>query len=70
MLPYFTKDGEEFVNLLISIGMREQDAMVLTFLASRSESTFQEIEEGISLRPADATTAIKYPDGSGLDQKP
>jgi len=60
MLPYFTKDGEEFVNLLISIGMREQDAMVLTFLASRSESTFQEIEEGISLRPADATTAIKY----------
>jgi predicted transcriptional regulator len=60
MLPYFTKEGEEFVNLLISIGLKEQNAIVLTFLANTPEATLQEIERGIGLREADATVAIKY----------
>jgi len=59
-IQYFTKEGEEFVNLLINIGVKEQDAMVLSFLSSASEASFQDIEQGIGLRQPDAWVAIKY----------
>ncbi|MFZ0005722.1 MarR family transcriptional regulator [Methanoregula sp.] len=59
-IQYFTKEGEEFVNLLISTGVKEHGAMVLAFLSSTSEGTFQDIEQGIGLRQPDASVTIKY----------
>ncbi len=56
----FTKEEEEFVNLLIKIGMRRPVANVLVFLAYVEEATSREIERGTDLRQPEVSIAMNY----------
>lgn len=56
----FTEEEEEFVNLLIKIGMRRPVANVLVFLANVEEATSREIERGTDLRQPEVSIAMNY----------
>jgi predicted transcriptional regulator len=56
----FTEKEEEFVNLLIKIGMRRPVANVLVFLANVEEATSREIERGTDLRQPEVSIAMNY----------
>ncbi len=57
---YFTEKEEEFVNLLIDIGMKKNVAKVLVFLANIPEATSRAIERGTDLRQPEVSIAMHY----------
>ncbi|MGD0080885.1 MAG: MarR family transcriptional regulator [Methanoregula sp.] len=59
-VQYFTEKEEEFVNLLIEIGVQKKVAKVLVFLAGAPEVTSREIERGTDMRQSEASMAVKY----------
>jgi predicted transcriptional regulator len=59
-VTYFTDREEEFVNLLIDIGMRRTVAKVLVFLANVDEATSRDIERGTDLRQPEVSIAMNY----------
>lgn len=59
-IQYFTEKEEEFVNLLIEIGMRRTVAKVLVFLANVDEATSRDIERGTDLRQPEVSIAMNY----------
>jgi predicted transcriptional regulator len=59
-VTYFTDHEEEFVNLLIEIGMRRTVAKVLVFLANIDEATSRDIERGTDLRQPEVSIAMNY----------
>jgi predicted transcriptional regulator len=59
-VTYFTEREEEFVNLLIEIGMRRTVAKVLVFLANVEEATSRDIERGTDLRQPEVSIAMNY----------
>jgi predicted transcriptional regulator len=61
----FTKKEEEFVSLLVRIGMRKNVAKMLVFLANTKEATSRQIERGADMRQPEACMAIKYLSGQG-----
>jgi predicted transcriptional regulator len=56
----FTEEEEEFVNLLIEIGMRRTVAKVLVFLVNVEEATSRDIERGTDLRQPEVSIAMNY----------
>jgi predicted transcriptional regulator len=64
----FTEEEEEFVNLLIKIGIKKTVAQTLVFLANTPEATSREIERGTDLRQPEVSIAIKYLDEQGWVQ--
>ncbi len=61
----FTDKEEEFVNLLIKIGIKKTVAQTLVFLANTPEATSRELERGTDLRQPEVSIAIKYLDEQG-----
>ena len=59
-VQYFSEKEEEFVNLLIDIGMKKNVANVLVFLAGMPEATSREIERGTDMRQSEASLAVNY----------
>ena len=59
-IQLFTENEEEFVNLLIKIGMRNNIAKMLVYLANTKGATSREIERGADLRQPEVSTGIKY----------
>ncbi|NLD57842.1 MAG: ArsR family transcriptional regulator [Methanomicrobiales archaeon] len=59
-VTYFTEHEEEFVNLLIEIGMRRTVAKVLVYLANTEEATSRDIERGTDLRQPEVSIAMNY----------
>jgi predicted transcriptional regulator len=59
-LNLFTRKEEEFVNLLIETGTRENVAKILVYLANRPEATFRDIELGADVSQPDVSKATKY----------
>jgi len=59
-VQYFTEKEEEFVNLLIEIGIKKTIAIVLVFLANLPEATSRAIERGTSMRQPEVSSAMKY----------
>ena len=59
-VTYFTEREEEFVTLLIEIGMRRTVAKVLVFLANIEEATSRDIERGTDLRQPEVSIAMNY----------
>ena len=56
---YFTDKEEEFVNLLIAIGITKNIAKVLVFLANTPETTSRAIERGVDMRQPEVSIAMK-----------
>ena len=59
-IQLFTEKEEEFVNLLVKIGMRKNIAKMLVYLANVKDATSREIERGADLRQPEVSTGIKY----------
>jgi predicted transcriptional regulator len=59
-VEYFTEREEEFINLLIDIGMKTTVAKLLVFLAHTPEATSRDIEHGTDLRQPEVSMAMKY----------
>jgi predicted transcriptional regulator len=57
---YFTEKEEEFVSLLIEIGIKKTVAKVLVFLANLPEATSRAIERGTDLRQPEVSIAMRY----------
>jgi predicted transcriptional regulator len=57
---YFTEKEEEFANLLIEIGIKENVATVLVFLTNIPEATSREIDRGTDMRQPEVSIAMKY----------
>jgi predicted transcriptional regulator len=60
IVHYFTDKEEQFVNLLIEIGIRKNVAKMLVFLANKPTATSREIERGTDLRQPEVSMAIRY----------
>ena len=56
---YFTDKEEEFVNLLIGIGIAKNIAKVLVFLANTPETSSRAIERGVDMRQPEVSIAMK-----------
>ena len=59
-IQYFTEKEEEFVDLLIEIGMKKIVAKVLVFFAGTPEATSRDIERGADMRQPEVGTALNY----------
>ena len=59
-IQVFDEKEEEFLNLLISVGIRKTIARVIVFFASTKEATSREIERGTDLRQPEVSVAINY----------
>lgn len=59
-VQFFSEEEEEFINLLIEIGMKRTVAIVLVFFAGTPEATSREIERGTDLRQPEISIALKY----------
>jgi predicted transcriptional regulator len=59
-VQYFTDKEEEFLNLLIGIGMKTNVAKLLVFFAGTPSATSREIEHGTDLRQPEVSVAMKY----------
>ena len=68
-IQYFTEKEEEFVNLLIEIGMKKIVAKVLVFFAGTPEATSRDIERGADMRQPEVRYGTELHDGTGLDHK-
>lgn len=58
-VQYFTDTEEEFVSLLIEIGIRKNVAKLLVFFANTPSATSREIERGTDLRQPEVSMAVK-----------
>ena len=56
---YFTDKEEEFVNLLIEVGIARNIAKVLVFLANTPEASSRAIERGVDMRQPEVSIAMK-----------
>lgn len=56
----FTDEEEEFVSLLVRVGIRKNVAKMLVFLANTKEASSRQIERGTDMRQPEACMAIKY----------
>jgi predicted transcriptional regulator len=65
IIHYFTEKEEEFVNLLIEIGMKKNVANMLVFLMNKSPATSREIEHGTDMRQPEVSLAVRYLVGQG-----
>ena len=61
----FTEEEEEFVSLLVRVGVRKNVAKMLVFLANTKEASSRQIERGTDMRQPEACMAIKYLTGQG-----
>ena len=59
-IQLFTDKEEEFVNLLLDIGMKRTVAQTLVFLLNTKEATSRDLERGTDLRQPEVSLAIKY----------
>ena len=59
-VQFFTEKEEEFVNLLIEIGMKKNVAKVLVYLAYVPEATPRSIERRTGMRQPEISLAMKY----------
>jgi predicted transcriptional regulator len=58
-ITYFTETEEEFIKLLIAIGLKEIVAKVLVYLAHVPKATSREIERGVGLRQPEVSIAMR-----------
>jgi len=59
-VTYFTEREEELVSLLIQLGMKQNVAKVLVFLANIPEATSKAIERGTDLRQPEVSIAVHH----------
>ena len=59
-VQYFTEREEEFVSLLIGIGIKKHVAALLVFLANVPETSSRSIERGTDLRQPEVSIAMRY----------
>jgi predicted transcriptional regulator len=59
-VQFFTEKEEEFVNLLIEIGMKKNVAKVLVCLAYVPDATSRSIERRTGMRQPEISLAMKY----------
>jgi predicted transcriptional regulator len=59
-VQYFTENEEEFINLMLGIGIKKTVAKVLLFLARTPEATSRDIERGTDLRQPEVSIAIGH----------
>lgn len=55
---FFTQKEEEFVDLLIGVGVRRNLAKVLVYLSGTDEATSRDIERGTDLRQPEVSIAM------------
>jgi predicted transcriptional regulator len=59
-VQYFTKEEEEFANLLTDIGLKKNVSILLVFLAGTPEATSREIERRCDMRQPEVSLAMRY----------
>jgi len=59
-VTYFTDKEEEFVNLLIEVGIAKNIAKVLVFLSHTPEASSRAIERGADLRQPEVSIAMQH----------
>ena len=59
-IQYFSEKEDEFVNLLIDIGMKKNIAKLLVFLANVPEASSLAIERRTDMRQPEVSMATKY----------
>jgi len=57
---FFTDHEEEFVRLLVSLGIQKNIAKVLVYLASAGDVTSRQMERGGDLRQPEVSLAMRY----------
>jgi predicted transcriptional regulator len=57
---HLSKKDDEFVRLLIRLGMNRNIAILLSFFTGRTQTTFREIEEATGLCEPQISVAMKY----------
>jgi len=60
-----TDKEEEFVSLLVGVGIKQTVARTLVLLARLKTATSREIEHGADLRQPEVSVAVKYLEGKG-----
>ena len=60
-----TDKEEEFVSLLVRIGIKQTVARTLVLLARLKTATSRDIEHGADLRQPEVSVAMKYLEGKG-----
>ncbi|MFA4876248.1 MAG: ArsR family transcriptional regulator [Methanoregula sp.] len=60
LVHYFTEKEKEFVNILVSIGVRDNIARVLVFISGTAQTTSHDIERGIDMRQPEVSLTLKY----------
>ncbi|MDD4138337.1 MAG: ArsR family transcriptional regulator [Methanoregula sp.] len=58
-IQYFSEKDDEFVNLLIDIGIKKNIAKLLVFLASVPEASSRSLEHGTDMRQPEISVAMK-----------
>ncbi|MDD1697242.1 MAG: ArsR family transcriptional regulator [Methanoregula sp.] len=56
----FSEKEEEFVNLLIKIGIQKNIARILVFLSKTPKATSREIERGTDMRQPEVSMTVHY----------
>jgi predicted transcriptional regulator len=56
----FTDKEEEFLNLLIGIGIHKTAAKILVYFVNNPEATLRDIELGVDVRLSEVSRATKY----------
>jgi predicted transcriptional regulator len=64
-IQIFTDREEEFVSLLVRVGIRKTIAKTLVYLGRLKSATSREIEHGTYLRQPEVSVAMKYLAGRG-----
>jgi len=59
-IEYFNDTEEEFVNLLMKTGTRQNVARLLIFLAKTPSASSRDIEYGTGLRQSEISVGMKY----------
>jgi predicted transcriptional regulator len=58
-VQYFTETEEEFIDLLVQIGLKKNVARVMVFLAGNPQATTAEIERGTDMSQPEMSLAVK-----------
>lgn len=64
-IQIFTEKEEEFVSLLVRIGIKQTVARTLVLFARLKTATSRDIEHGADLRQPEVSLAVKYLEGKG-----
>jgi predicted transcriptional regulator len=59
-VTFFTDKEEEFINLLIKIGIKKNIARILVFFANITDATSHDIERGTDMRQSEVSLAMRY----------